>query len=87
MPANSPLSAVMGPYVDVPRTATLLDEVFMHRSGLPEWERWPDHATIGIPNYYAWAYWALAQAAFQRQDEAASQAYQQRAEAWTRLGS
>jgi hypothetical protein len=87
MPTNSPLSAVMGPYVDVPRTATLLDEVFVHRSGLPEWERWPDHATIGIPNYYAWAYWALAQAAFQREDAAAAEVYQQRAEAWTRLGS
>jgi hypothetical protein len=77
----------MGRYVDVPRTATLLEEVFIHRSGLPDWERWPDHATIGIPNYYAWAYWALSQAAYQRNDQAASERYQQRAEAWTRLGN
>jgi hypothetical protein len=87
LPTNTPLSAVTGRYVDVTRTATLLDEVFVQRSGLPNWERWPDHATIGIPNYYAWAYWALSQAAFQRDDQATAERYQQLAEAWTRLGS
>jgi hypothetical protein len=87
LPPESPLSAVMGRFVDVPRTATLLDEVFVHRSGLPDWPRWPDHATIGIPNYYAWAYWAMSEASFRRNDQAAADRYQQRAEAWTRLGN
>ena len=86
LPQDSPLSAVMGPYVDYPRTSTLMDHVFMHRSGLPLWDHWPDHATIGIPNYYAWGYWALAQAALQRGENEQSQIYQRHAEEWTVLG-
>jgi hypothetical protein len=86
LPQDSPLAAVTGPYVDYPRTATLMDHVFMHRSGLPAWDHWPDHATIGIPNYYAWGYWALAQAALQREETALSEQYQRHAEEWSRLG-
>jgi hypothetical protein len=87
LPLDSPLSSVTGAYVNFPRTATLMDHVFMHRSGLPAWDHWPDHATIGIPNYYAWAYWALAQAALQRGETALSDQYRQHAEEWTRLGT
>jgi hypothetical protein len=80
--------AVTGDWVDVPRTATLLDEVFVHRSGLPdEWGHWPDQATIGIPNYYGWAYVALLQAAGLSNDQDGIARYQERAEAWTLLGS
>jgi hypothetical protein len=86
LPRNTPLSAVTGPFVDVPRTATLMDEVFVHRSDLPFWSHWPDHATIGIPNYYAWGYWSLAQAALQREDNEAMVRFQRLAEDWTVLG-
>jgi len=83
----SPYSPVIGEWVDVTRTRQLLDEVFVHRTGLPdEWSHWPDHATIGIPSYYAWAYLALAQAALQSDDQAALDRYQERAEAWSILG-
>jgi hypothetical protein len=79
---------VTGRWVDIPRTSTLVDEVFMHRSDLPDgWGHWPDHATIGIPNYYAWAYMALLQAAILANDEEGITRYQDRAEAWTILGS
>lgn len=79
---------VTGEWVDVPRTARLVEEVFVHRSGIPDaWDHWPDHATIGIPNYYAWTYLALLQAAAQTNDQEALARYQERAEAWTILGS
>lgn len=86
--APSPYSSVIGDWVDVVRTRTLLEEVFIHRSGVPdEWTHWPDEATIGIPNYYAWAYLALTQAALQMGDTEGSARYQERTEAWTALGS
>ena len=57
---TSPLAGVVGPWIDIPRTSQLLDDVFIHRSGIPEdWTYWPDQSTIGIPNYYAWAYVAV----------------------------
>ncbi|HSG09323.1 MAG TPA: DUF2723 domain-containing protein [Longimicrobiales bacterium] len=86
--SQTPYSPVIGDYVDVPRTRTLLDEVFVHRGGIPDgWSHWPDEATIGIPNYYAWTYLAAAQAALQAGDDEAMQRYQERTEAWTGLGS
>jgi len=87
MPAGG-YTPVTGSWVDLARTTTLVDEVFMHRSGIPdEWDHWPDQATIGIPNYYAWVYLALLQAAVQSNDQEAIALYQARAEAWTILGS
>ena len=83
----SAYSPVIGAWTDVPRTQQLLDEVFIHRTGIPdEWSHWPDIATIGIPSYYAWAYLALTQAAMQAEDEPALEQYQERAEAWSLLG-
>jgi hypothetical protein len=65
----------------------LLDEVFIHRGGLPdEWSHWPDIATIGIPSYYGWAYLAMAQAAIQAEDTEALDRYQDRAEVWLVFG-
>ncbi len=82
----SPFSPVTGDWVDVPRTRILLDEVFVHRGGIPdEWSHWPDRSTLGIPSYYAWGYIALAQAALQTSDQAALDRYQERAEAWSVL--
>ena len=87
MPAGG-YTPVTGSWVDLARTTTLVDEVFMHRSGIPDgWDHWPDQATIGIPNYYAWVYLALLQAAVQSNDQEAIALYQARAEAWTILGS
>jgi hypothetical protein len=86
--AGSPYRSVIGDYVDVPRTETLATEVFVHRSGIPdEWSHWPDQSTIGIPNYYAWAHLSLAQAAAQTGQADAMERHQERAEAWTVLGS
>ena len=82
------LTPVTGRWLDPDRTALLVDEVFIHRGGLPdEWEHWPDIATIGIPNYYAWVYLALLQEAIQSGDGAAIEAYRLRYDAWTELGT
>jgi hypothetical protein len=83
---ESPFTAVTGDWIDVDRTATLFDQVFVHRGGVPdEWGHWPDHSTLGIPSYYAWGYIALAQAALQANDAEDLARYQERAEAWSAL--
>ncbi len=41
-----------GEYIDLPRTALLLDQVFIHRNNIPEWDHWVDVATQNIPYYY-----------------------------------
>jgi len=85
---SSPYTTVTGDWVHVPRTRTLFEDVFVHRSGIPDdWSHWPDLATIGIPNYYAWGYLALTQAAIQARDSTATAHYQNRAEAWSELGN
>jgi hypothetical protein len=84
----SPYNNIIGDWVDVERTGTLVEEVFIHRTGIPDdWDHWPDESTIGIPNYYAWAHLALAQSFLQAGDSAALAHHEERAEAWTLLGS
>ena len=85
---NSVLSGVVGPWVDIDRTRTLTDQVFIHRDGLPDsWEYWRDLSTIGIPNYYSWAYYALYQDALRGGDLEDQDKLRARWEAWTRLGA
>ncbi len=85
---RSPYTPVTGSWIDVERTSLLLDEVFIHREGIPdEWGHWPDIATIGIPNYYSWVYLAVMQAAIQSGDTETLDRYQARAEAWSALGT
>ncbi len=84
----SPYARVVGDWVDVPRTTTLLEEVFVHGEGMPDgWTHWPDEATIGIPNYYSWAYLALTQAALQAGDNESAAHFQERTETWQLLGT
>ena len=79
-------TGVVGPWVDVERTRTLAYDVFIHRSGLPEWAEWKDKSTIGIPNYYSWVYRSLTEHAKQIGDQEANEEYRARADAWARLG-
>lgn len=87
MPAESIYTQVTGRWVNEERTRVLMDEVFVHRGEIPNWDHWPDRAAIGIPNYYSWAYFGLAQAALLRGDEATATSYQELAELWGLLGS
>ena len=84
---DTPLRPIIGPAIDVARTELLLEQVFVHRSDLPDWDHWPDHSTIGIPNYYAWAYYGLAQAAAQRDDGERMESFRRKADLWAELGS
>ena len=81
------MRTVTGPAVNVPRTETLLEQVFVHHSGLPAWDHWPDHSTIGIPNYYAWAYYAVAQAAAQNNRDDMLTKFRDQGDAWAKLGT
>ena len=81
------MARVTGLWLDVERTRTLADEVFVHRSGIPdEWEHWPDRSTVGIPNYYSWVFVALTQSTLQAGDQELGARYQDRAIAWQTLG-
>ena len=86
MPPSDPNTQVTGNWVDIERTATLLEEVFVHRGEIPDWSHWPDHSTVGIPNYYAWAYIALFQAAAARGDSDEMALWRERFEPWLLLG-
>jgi hypothetical protein len=83
----SPLSSLTGFWLDVERSRTLAWEVFLHRGGLPEGrDHWPDHAVLGVPNYYAWVHYSLYQAASQDGDQEEASRNLEAAEAWARLG-
>ena len=84
---QSPYLPVTGEFVDSGRTKLLVDEVFIHRGGIPEWDHWPDIATIGIPNYYSWVYLALIEAAIQTNDLEARDRYEILAQQWQALGA
>jgi hypothetical protein len=74
-----------GAWLDVPRTERLVNEVFVHRSGLPDWDHWPDPSTALIPYYYAWAYYALAVAAENRGEAELADRYFVAGEDWMEL--
>jgi hypothetical protein len=48
-------------WVDVERTAALLDKYYVYRD-ITDWSFWPDLSTTGIPLQYAQGYFALANA-------------------------
>ncbi len=77
----------VGVWVDTERTRTLVDEVYLHRSGLPDgWDYWRDPSSLGIPTYYALAYFALYREAGLRGDTATASRMLERMEAWNELG-
>ena len=77
----------VGVWVDTERTRTLVDEVYVHRSGLPDgWDYWRDPSSLGIPTYYALAYFALYREAGLRGDTATANRMLERMEAWNELG-
>ena len=77
----------VGVWMDTERTRTLVDEVFIHRGGVPdEWDYWRDPSSRGIPTYYALAYFALYREANLRGDSATANRMLQRMDAWSALG-
>jgi len=81
------LVQIIGPYLDLPRTDALATDVFMHRGGIPdEWNQWVDPATQGIPFYYAYTHFGIAQAYAMRGDSARADQHLERFQAWAALG-
>jgi hypothetical protein len=63
IPMPPEIQPVTGPLLDLPRTAALLDSVFVHHPGFPEdFGAWVDGATQQIPMYYGYTHWGLSQA-------------------------
>jgi tryptophan-rich sensory protein len=87
-PTESPYAAITGPYIDLPRTDSLIWHVFVHSNGMPESRKhWVDKSTQGIPYYYAYAHISAAQAAAVLGMQADVQHHMARAEAWMALGT
>jgi hypothetical protein len=87
-PAESPYSAVTGPFLDLPRSDALIWRVFVHSNGFPESRtHWVDKATQGIPYYYAYAHIAAAQAHAVLGQQAEVQRHMKRAEVWMALAN
>jgi hypothetical protein len=81
---TDPFATAFGAFVDVPRTRRLLWEEYVYRN-LPNWSHWPDDATRGIPTYYAYTYFALAQAAQDAGNEDEAVRNLERGNAWHAL--
>ena len=74
---------IPGRYIDLPRTDTLLWDVFVHRGGIPhDWEFWPEPSTRNIPLYYLYAHYAAYGAHTLLGQEELAQRHVERAEAW-----
>src|SRR5690606_40170741 len=86
-PMPGELAMFIGPYLDLPRTDSLVWNVFMHRGGIPDgWNHWVDVATQSIPLYYAYTHIATAQAHAMRGDSTQVDRHMERANAWHTLG-
>ncbi|MEO5509216.1 MAG: DUF2723 domain-containing protein [Longimicrobiales bacterium] len=79
-------SALTGRFVDLPRTETLVDKVFVHHPGFPDkWTHWTDIATEGIPSYYAYTLSIMAYLYERNGNHAKALETQRRAEPFLRL--
>ena len=67
--AGRDYSRIIGDWVDRTRTRLLAEEVYIHRSGLPDWPFWPGPSTLGMPGYYSSVRLALAEAAIESGDQ------------------
>ena len=85
MPTN--IQPVTGPLMDVPRTAALVDSVFVHHPGFPDdFGAWVDGATQQIPMYYGYTHWGLSEAYAQMGDTVQANRHYQLGERFLALG-
>jgi hypothetical protein len=88
VPQQGGMASVIGPYIDLARTETLLTDVFMHRGGLPDrWGHWGDSATDGIPAYYGYSHYGLALVYQAHDHQADAERHMDIAEKWLRLAN
>jgi hypothetical protein len=85
VPGQMGQSRMVGPFIDLPRTEQLLEEVFLHRGDFPDWSRWVDSATEGIPFYYAFTHYGMASVYSALGDTANALRHQNRGDTFLRL--
>ncbi|HUF11686.1 MAG TPA: DUF2723 domain-containing protein [Longimicrobiales bacterium] len=86
VPMPSAYRGVLGAYVDVAVSDSLLWGVYQHHTGLPdEWTHWVDASTQGVPFYYWHAHLAAAAGHAALGEEEAVLRHQARMEEWSRL--
>jgi hypothetical protein len=74
-------------FVDLPRTDSLMWDVFVHRGGLPDqWRFWPEPSTTNIPWYYVFAHYAAYATHLVLGNQEYANRHLERVEAWRRLG-
>jgi hypothetical protein len=79
-------SSVLGTFVDVGISDSLIWNVYNHHSGFPdEWTKWVDQSTQGIPFYYWHAHLAAAAGHAMAGTESDLAAHQARMEEWSRM--
>jgi hypothetical protein len=80
------MAIYFGNHIDLPRTDSLLWNVFMHRGGLPDqWGQWVDVATKGFPTYYGYTHMIAAQIHAAQGNDAEADRHLERVEAWIDL--
>ena len=86
VPMPPQYQGVLGSFVDVAVTDSLIWSVFHHHGGLPDdWNKWVDRSTQGIPFYYWHAHLAAAAGHAALGEEAEVLKHQARMEEWSRL--
>jgi hypothetical protein len=74
-------------FIDLPRTDSLLWNVFVHRTGIPdEWPFWPEPSTTNIPWYYVFAHYTAYATHMTLGNEEEAARHLERFDAWRRLG-
>ncbi|MGH7458264.1 MAG: glycosyltransferase family 117 protein [Longimicrobiaceae bacterium] len=86
MPQELPISSILGAYLDVERTRTLLYDTFVYRD-LTKSPHWVDASTRSIPSYYGYAHYALTQAEEMLGNGERADRSLARAEEWMELSS
>jgi hypothetical protein len=87
IPMPAELQPATGPLIDLPRTALLVDSVFVHHAGFPDkFGAWVDGATQQIPMYYGYTHYGLAQAYAALGDTARSNYHVTQGEKFLALG-
>jgi hypothetical protein len=86
VPLAPEFAAALGTWIDLPRTDTLLEEVYLRRGRVTDPNApWADPANVTIPMHYVYAHWAAAQAWGMKGDEWRAARHVDRAEMWRRV--
>ena len=88
LPMPAELVPVSGPFVDLPRTAELVHNVFVEHESFPDkFTAWVDIATQQIPLYYGYTHYTLAQAYAQVGDSIRAEQEAAQVNRYFRLGN